>query len=173
MSEWLVNFLLGNRHFQAPTRFVLGVAEVLCSKGLPIWVFGVWRQSGVQVCAEHMHNDLNIQNMNQSDWSRVSYLFHGQIQVLFKGNVNCIVIQIHLLAKVLQTPGWRTLNEQCFLLSMCIWLEFQPFTSKSFQGLKSLKIKIIQALQRILSTHTLIIWWYRKLCCYWTMFEML
>lgn len=40
------------------TRFVLGVAEVLRSESLPIWVLWVWGQSGVQVCAKHMHEDL-------------------------------------------------------------------------------------------------------------------
>lgn len=59
----MIKFLLGNDHSWVPTRFVLGVTEVLCSEGLPIWVFWVWRQSGVQVCAEHMHDDLEIQNI--------------------------------------------------------------------------------------------------------------
>lgn len=43
-----------------PTRFVLGVTEVLCSEGLSIWVLWVWRQSGIQVCTKHMHDDLKV-----------------------------------------------------------------------------------------------------------------
>lgn len=60
--------LLGNpasrRLLLIPTRFVLGVTEVLCCKGLPIRVFWVRRKSRVQVCAEHVHDDLGIQNIN-------------------------------------------------------------------------------------------------------------
>lgn len=59
----MMKFLLENYQSWVPTRFVLGVTEVLCSEGLPIWVFWVWRQSGVQVRAEHMHDDLEIQNI--------------------------------------------------------------------------------------------------------------
>lgn len=50
-----------------PTGFVLGVTEVLSRKGLPIRVFWVWRKSRVQVCAEHVHDDLEIQNINHLD----------------------------------------------------------------------------------------------------------
>lgn len=59
----MMGFLLGNDQSRVPTRFVLGVTEVLCGEGLPIWVFWVWRQSGVQVCAEHVHDDLETQHL--------------------------------------------------------------------------------------------------------------
>lgn len=46
--------LLGN------IRFVWGVAEVLRSESLPIWVLWVRGQSGVQVCTKHMHEDSTV-----------------------------------------------------------------------------------------------------------------
>lgn len=48
--------------FKALTRFVLSVAEVLRGESFPIWVLWVRRESGVQVCAKHMHEDLETQS---------------------------------------------------------------------------------------------------------------
>lgn len=44
------------------TGFVLSVAEVLRGESLPIRVLWVRRKSGVQVCAKHMHEDLEAQS---------------------------------------------------------------------------------------------------------------
>lgn len=40
------------------TRFVWRLGEVLRGEGLSVGVLGVRRESGVQVCAQHMHEDL-------------------------------------------------------------------------------------------------------------------
>lgn len=47
---------------KALTRFVLSVTEVLRGESFPIWVLWVRRESGVQVCAKHMHEDLETQS---------------------------------------------------------------------------------------------------------------
>lgn len=47
---------------RALTRFVLSVAEVLRGESFPIWVLWVRGESGVQVCAKHMHEDLEPQS---------------------------------------------------------------------------------------------------------------
>lgn len=49
------------------TRFVRGVAKMLRSESLPIWVLWVRRQPGVQVCAKHMHEDLRRQTRSYCD----------------------------------------------------------------------------------------------------------
>lgn len=49
------------------TRFVWGVAKMLRSESLPIWVLWVRRQPGVQVCAKHMHEDLRRQTRGYCD----------------------------------------------------------------------------------------------------------
>lgn len=47
---------------RALARFVLSVAEVLRGESFPIWVLWVRRESGVQVCAKHMHEDLESES---------------------------------------------------------------------------------------------------------------
>lgn len=52
---------------QPSTWFIWSLDEVLGSEGFAIGIFGVRRESGVQVSAEHVHQDLG--NTTKSHWN--------------------------------------------------------------------------------------------------------
>lgn len=70
-------FLLSSRDF---TRFVLSVAEMLRGKSFSIWVLWVRRESGVQVCAKHVHEDLKTQSKCWTKHPIADYMLMSLLQ---------------------------------------------------------------------------------------------
>lgn len=81
-----LNMINYNPQPEQHTWFIRRLHKMLRCKGFSVWILRMWREPWVQVCTQHMHQDLKIQCLcNTSIWHLHWYLL----------NCNALVIWTH------------------------------------------------------------------------------